>query len=92
LETKRSLYGRIEKVRKKGSVVSSNTSTLTLANLVEDLPDLFASDFMITHFFNPPRYMRLLEVVVGPKTRSDAVQTIRNFADRRLGKGIVLWQ
>ena len=90
LQTKRSLYGRIDEVRKKGSVVSSNTSTLTLANLVEGLSERFASDFMITHFFNPPRYMRLLEVVVGPQTRSDAVRTIGNFADRHLGKGVVL--
>ncbi|MCH6544724.1 MAG: 3-hydroxyacyl-CoA dehydrogenase, partial [Deltaproteobacteria bacterium] len=90
LQTKRSLYGRIDEVRKKGSVVSSNTSTLTLANLVEGLSERFASDFMITHFFNPPRYMRLLEVVVGPQTRPDAVQTIGNFVDRHLGKSVVL--
>ncbi len=90
LKTKRSLYGRIEEVRKEGSVVSSNTSTLTLAGLVEGLPERFARDFMITHFFNPPRYMRLLEIVVGPKTRPDAVQAIRNFGDRVLGKGVVL--
>lgn len=90
LKTKRSLYGRIDEVRKKGSVVSSNTSTLTLANLVEGQSERFASDFMITHFFNPPRYMRLLEVAVGPQTRPDAIQTIGNFVDRHLGKSVVL--
>ena len=90
LQTKRSIYSRIDGVRKSGSLVSSNTSTLTLANLVEGLPEHFANDFLITHFFNPPRYMRLLEVVVGPKTRSEAVQTLCSFADRHLGKGVVL--
>ena len=89
LKTKRSLYDRVEEVRKEGSVVSSNTSTLTLANLVEGLSERFASDFVITHFFNPPRYMSLLEVVVGPKTRPDAVQTIRSFVDHHLGKAVV---
>ncbi len=90
LPTKRSLYSRIDEVRKSGSVVSSNTSTLTLANLVEGLPERFANDFLISHFFNPPRYMRLLEVVVGPKTRPEAVQTLCSFADYHLGKGVVL--
>lgn len=90
LKTKRDLYQRIEKIRKEGSVISSNTSTLTLARLVEGMPERFARDFLITHFFNPPRYMRLLELVAGPKTGPEAVQAIRDFADRRLGKTVVL--
>ncbi|TAJ83116.1 3-hydroxyacyl-CoA dehydrogenase/enoyl-CoA hydratase family protein [bacterium] len=90
LKTKRDLYQRIEKLRKDGSVVSSNTSTLPLAKLVEGLPERFARDFLITHFFNPPRYIRLLELVAGPGTRPEAVQAIREFADRRLGKTVVL--
>ncbi len=90
LKTKRALYQRVEKVRKVGSVVSSNTSTLSLDKLIRGLPERFASDFLIVHFFNPPRYMRLLELVAGPKTRPEAVQAIRDFADRRLGKGVVL--
>ena len=90
LKTKRALYRRIEEVRKVGSLVSSNTSTLPLAILIKGLPERLARDFLITHFFNPPRYMRLLELVAGPKTGPDAVRTIRNFADRRLGKGTVL--
>ena len=65
LEIKRRLYERVEGVRKKGSIVSSNTSTIPLVNLVESLPPRFTKDFLITHFFNPPRYMRLLEVVAG---------------------------
>ncbi len=87
---KRDLYKRIEKLRKDGSIVSSNTSTLPLATLVKGLPKRFARDFVITHFFNPPRYMRLLELVAGPATRADVVATVRDFADRRLGKGVVV--
>jgi 3-hydroxyacyl-CoA dehydrogenase len=89
LEVKRGLYERVETVRKPGSIVSSNTSTIPLEKLVENLPKRFAEDFLITHFFNPPRYMRLLEVVGGTATRVDALATIREVADRRLGKGVV---
>ena len=77
-------------MRKRGSIVSSNTSTLPLARLTEGLPKSFARDFLITHFFNPPRYMRLLEIVRGPKTRPDAAEALADFADRRLGKSVVL--
>ncbi|HEM47195.1 MAG TPA: 3-hydroxyacyl-CoA dehydrogenase, partial [Alphaproteobacteria bacterium] len=86
---KRDLYERIEKHRKKGSVVSSNTSTLPLSVLTEGMPGSFVRDFLITHFFNPPRYMRLLELVVGPETGAEAVAAIRDFADYRLGKSVV---
>ena len=90
LEIKRALYARLEKVRKRGSIVSSNTSTLPLARLTEGLSKSFARDFLITHFFNPPRYMRLLEIVQGPKTRPEAAAAIADFADRRLGKSVVM--
>jgi 3-hydroxyacyl-CoA dehydrogenase len=86
---KRDLYGKIEGARKKGSLVSSNTSTIPLGTLVDGLPESFARDFLITHFFNPPRYMRLLELVAGPKTRKEALDAARIFADERLGKGVV---
>jgi 3-hydroxyacyl-CoA dehydrogenase len=88
-QVKRDLYGKLEKTRKKGSVVSSNTSTIPLRSLTEGLPKSFAKDFLITHFFNPPRYMRLLELVAGPATRKTAFDAIRRFADERLGKGVV---
>jgi 3-hydroxyacyl-CoA dehydrogenase len=90
LALKRELYKRIEAVRKKSSVVSSNTSTLPLAKLVEGQSARFAQDFLITHFFNPPRYMRLLELVAGDKTRPAVLEGLRDFADRRLGKGVVI--
>ncbi len=90
LEIKRALYARIEAVRKDGSIVSSNTSTLPLSMLVESQSERFARDFLITHFFNPPRYMRLLELVAGENTRPEALREIEDFADRRLGKSCVL--
>jgi 3-hydroxyacyl-CoA dehydrogenase len=90
LEVKRDLFSKLDKVRKAGSIVSSNTSTIPLAQLVEGQTDTFAQDFCITHFFNPPRYLRLLELVTGPKTRKDAADCVRAFCDVRLGKGVVV--
>ena len=89
LDIKRKLYATLDEVRKPGSIVSSNTSTIPLGLLVEGRSAAFKSDFLITHFFNPPRYMRLLELVAGPETRADAVEAIRAFGDHALGKGVV---
>lgn len=89
LDVKQDVYRKIDAVRKKGSVVSSNTSTLPIHELMEGLPESFANDFMITHFFNPPRFMRLLEVVPGKHTRKEAFDAICTFADMSLGKGVV---
>ena len=89
LEIKRALYRRVLAVKRPGAILSSNTSTMRLSELVEGLPSGAAGDFAITHFFNPPRYMRLLEIVAGPAGRTPALQALADFADRRLGKGIV---
>lgn len=89
LKIKHATYEKIQKHRKPGSVVSSNTSTIPLHLLTEPFGDALARDFMITHFFNPPRYMRLLELVTGPKTRADAAAEITRFCDINLGKGVV---
>jgi len=89
LDLKQSLYDRIEAVRKDGSVVSSNTSTIPLAKLIEGRSRRFQGDFVITHFFNPPRYMRLLEVVSGDATRKDAIAAVSAFCDVKLGKSVV---
>ncbi len=89
LDVKQNLYQKLEEVRKDGSVVSSNTSTLPLAHLVEGMPERFKQDFMITHFFNPPRYMRLLELVTSEATKKEHIETITAFCDERLGKGVV---
>jgi 3-hydroxyacyl-CoA dehydrogenase len=86
---KRRLYDTLETVRKAGSIVSSNTSTIPLNELTAGMPKRFRQDFLITHFFNPPRYMRLLEIVAGPETREEAAEAMANFADIKLGKGVV---
>ena len=89
VEVKHDVYRRIDSERKTGSIVSSNTSTILWRALTEGMPESFARDFLITHFFNPPRYMRLLEVAAGPATREDAVESVSDFADRALGKSVV---
>lgn len=89
LKIKHVTYDKINKVRKKGSIVSSNTSTIPLELLVKGQGKDFEKDFLITHFFNPPRYMRLLELVIGKNTRKDAIETVRTFCDVQLGKGVV---
>lgn len=88
-DVKQALYQKIDQHRKKGSIISSNTSTLPLSTLTKGMPEAFKKDFLITHFFNPPRYMRLLEIVSSAHTRKDAVKTIEAYADIQLGKGIV---
>ena len=90
LDVKQDLYRKLDAVRRPGTPVSSNTSTIPLAKLIEGMPDAFAADFMITHFFNPPRYMRLLEIVTGPATDTAMVAKISAFADVKLGKSLVV--
>ena len=89
IDIKRELYGKLEAVRKDGSVVSSNTSTIPLGQLTDGMPARFRQEFLITHFFNPPRYMRLLELVAGPEARPDAITAVQNFADSALGKTVI---
>jgi 3-hydroxyacyl-CoA dehydrogenase len=89
LEIKHEIYRLIDKVRKPGSIVSSNTSTIPCRELMRGMDESFQRDFLITHFFNPPRYMRLLEIVEGEKTRADATAAVSEFCDIRLGKGVV---
>ncbi|MFU8788024.1 MAG: 3-hydroxyacyl-CoA dehydrogenase NAD-binding domain-containing protein [Methylobacter sp.] len=87
---KQALYQKLAGICRPDTLISSNTSTLPLKLLTRDLPDSFKQRFMITHFFNPPRYMRLLELVVGESTDSDAINALAKFADVRLGKGCVI--
>lgn len=89
LDLKQNLYKKIDAVRRADAVVSSNTSTIPLHDLVAGLPAGFAEQFMITHFFNPPRYMRLLEVASGAQTKPEVVQKVSQFCDIKLGKGVV---
>lgn len=89
LAIKQDLYRKLASVRKADAIISSNTSSIPLHELVAGLPDDFAAHFMITHFFNPPRYMRLLEIVTSAQTDQDAARKIREYADLKLGKGVV---
>jgi len=86
---KRALYARLDEVRKEGSIVSSNTSTIKLAALTNGLGARLAADFLITHFFNPPHAVPLLELVVGHATRPEAVEAIRAFVGETLGKTVI---
>lgn len=90
LEIKKDLYQRIDEVRKPGSIVSSNTSTIPIGLLVEDMPAAFRAEFAITHYFNPVRFMQLLEIVKGDSTRPEIIDALVRFNDVRMGKGIVV--
>lgn len=89
LDIKQDLYRKLAGLKKPGTAVSSNTSTIPLHALVEGLPDAFRRDFLITHFFNPPRYMRLLELVRGKDTDPAVADRVSDFCDRMLGKAVV---
>lgn len=89
LEVKQDVYRKIDAVRKKGSIVSSNTSTLPLHVLIGGLSKSFSDDFLITHFFNPPRFMKLLEVAKSDGFDAGRFASFCDFADRTLGKGVV---
>jgi len=89
LDLKQQLYAKLEPLKRAGAAVSSNTSTIPLGQLVEGRSAGFRRDFLITHFFNPPRYMRLIEVVGGPDSDPATVTRIADFADRALGKSVV---
>lgn len=90
LQPKRELVARIERVRKAGSIVSSNTSGLPIADIAAEASADFKAHFLGTHFFNPPRYMKLLEVIPTPETKPEIVEFMSDFAERRLGKGVVV--
>src|SRR5271157_1953893 len=89
LEIKRSLLRRIEAIRKPGTIITTNTSGLPVAKIVEGFSDEFRRHWFGTHFFNPPRYMRLLEIIPTPDADPAAMNTIAHFCDLRLGKGVV---
>ncbi len=86
---KRALYRRIDALRGHATIVSSNTSTIPLKTLTEGMSSGFCSHFLISHFFNPPRYMRLLELVALDLTERHALAAVIDCGDRRLGKSIV---
>ncbi|MCB9669276.1 MAG: 3-hydroxyacyl-CoA dehydrogenase/enoyl-CoA hydratase family protein [Alphaproteobacteria bacterium] len=89
LDIKKKVYQWVADNRAEGSVVSSNTSGIKLADMAAGMPEEMRSNFLITHFFNPVRYMRLLEIVSGPETDPAVVERMATFGERHLGKGIV---
>ena len=90
LDIKRSLYSNISKHIGPNTILSSNTSTLPRSELVSELPGDIASRFLITHFFNPPRYLPLLEVVTAPEVDEAVVERFCTFADLNLGKRVTM--
>jgi 3-hydroxyacyl-CoA dehydrogenase len=90
LEIKRNLLSRVAQFRKPGAIVTTNTSGLPVHLIAEAMSEEFQQHWAGTHFFNPPRYMKLVEVIPGPKTSSEVLETLSEFCDRRLGKGVVI--
>ena len=89
LEIKRQLLGRVARVRRPGAILSTNTSGIPLAKIADGFGEELGAHFLGTHFFNPPRYLRLLEIIPGPSTRPEVLEQMSQFCDLRLGKGPV---
>ena len=90
LEIKRKLFERVESVRKPGTIITSNTSGLPIHLIAEGRSEDFQKHWAGTHFFNPPRYMKLVELIPGPKTLPAVLATLDEMCDVRLGKGVVI--
>ena len=89
LETKRALFGKIAALDTDGAVVSTNTSGIPLRAITEDMPQDLRQNIAVTHFFNPVKVMKLLEIVPGADTTPDAIERLATFGRKRLGKGVV---
>ncbi|HTC77785.1 MAG TPA: 3-hydroxyacyl-CoA dehydrogenase NAD-binding domain-containing protein, partial [Terriglobales bacterium] len=89
LELKRDLLRKVEAVRKPGTTITTNTSGLPVAKIAEGFSEDFRRNWFGTHFFNPPRYMRLLEIIPTPDSDRVAMEAIAHFCDLRMGKGVV---
>src|SRR5579872_4091094 len=90
LDLKRALLRKVEAVRKPGTIVTTNTSGLPVGKIAEGFSDDFRRAWFGTHFFNPPRYMRLLEIIPTPDADRAAIDAVAHFCDVRLGKGVVI--
>ena len=89
LDLKQALFEKLEKLAPPHAVIASNTSGLRIADMLVGRTETFKQNFMVTHFFNPPRYMKLLELVAGPETSPEAKKMAEEFGKEILGKGIV---
>jgi 3-hydroxyacyl-CoA dehydrogenase len=90
LDIKREIFEKVEKYRKPSSIVSSNTSGIPIHLLAENRSDNFKENFLGTHFFNPPRYMKLLEIIPTKWTKKEVIEEIKAFCEEYLGKGVVI--
>jgi 3-hydroxyacyl-CoA dehydrogenase len=90
LDIKRALLRKVEAIRKPGTIITTNTSGLPVGKIAEGFSDDFRRAWFGTHFFNPPRYMRLLEIIPTPEADRAAIDTVAHFCDVRLGKGVVM--
>lgn len=90
IDVKKNIYKRIEKIRKKDSIISSNTSTIPLKVLTNDMSYEMKKNFCITHFFNPVRYMGLLEIVQESINDKEKINFLKSFCDEKLGKGVII--
>jgi 3-hydroxyacyl-CoA dehydrogenase len=90
LDIKKNLLARVAQLRKPGAIVTTNTSGLPVHLIAEGMSEEFQQHWAGTHFFNPPRYLKLVELIPGPKTSPDVIATLGEFCDRRLGKGVVV--
>ena len=90
LDIKQQLMARIEEVRKPGSIVSTNTSGIPIKDIAEGRSDDFKAHFLGTHFFNPPRYLKLLEIIPHEQTQPEVLEFMKEFGTRTLGKGVVI--
>jgi 3-hydroxyacyl-CoA dehydrogenase len=90
LEIKRALLRKVEAIRKPGTIITTNTSGLPVGKIAEGFSEDFRRAWFGTHFFNPPRYMRLMEIIPGPDTDRAAIDVVAHFCDVQLGKGVVI--
>ena len=89
LQIKRNLWRRVELIRRPDAILSTNTSGIPLAKIAEGFSPEFRRHFLGTHFFNPPRYLHLMELIPGPETDTAVLEFVSEYADKRLGKGVV---
>ena len=89
LDIKKIVFEKIETVLKPGTIITSNTSGISAKAMSEDRTENFRKHFAITHFFNPPRYMKLLEIVPNPDTLPEVIETLADICEKVLGKGVV---
>jgi 3-hydroxyacyl-CoA dehydrogenase len=90
LEIKRALLSRVAQIRKPGTIVTTNTSGLPVRSIAEGMPEEWQQHWAGTHFFNPPRYLKLVEIIPGAATLPSVIETLGDFCDHTLGKGVVM--